>query len=101
MRTQGSELLGFAHEAGRLGRVHIAQGGIPFSGVVVGNGRNLGTGVGHVADHRTVARFGFARTSTYSLFAQDSPDRPIKVTTLQLSDADKSFQGFITQSRAG
>ncbi|MET9768190.1 nucleoside deaminase [Streptomyces sp. NPDC006415] len=158
MRTQESELLGFAHEAIRLSREHVAQGGIPFSGVVVGNGRILGTGfnrvredndptahaevvalreattrhgiravagatliasgepcalcylaaryagIGHIvhaADRRTAARYGFDYTSTYSLFAQDPADWPLKVTALHLPEAEEPFQDFLTQNRAG
>ncbi|MBM7058861.1 nucleoside deaminase [Streptomyces durocortorensis] len=158
MRTQESELLGFAHEAIRLSREHVAQGGIPFSGVVVGNGRILGTGfnrvredndptahaevvalreattrhgiravagatliasgepcalcylaaryagIGHIvhaADRRTAARYGFDYTSTYSLFAEDPADWPLKVTALHLPEAEEPFQDFLTQNRAG
>ncbi|MGW6723996.1 nucleoside deaminase [Streptomyces sp. NPDC054995] len=158
MRTQESELLGFAHEAIRLSREHVAQGGIPFSGVVVGNGRILGTGfnrvredndptahaevvalreattrhgiravagatliasgepcalcylaaryagighIVHVADRRTAARYGFDYTSTYSLFAEDPADWPLKVTALHLPEAEEPFQDFLTQNRAG
>ncbi|MFJ6510306.1 nucleoside deaminase [Streptomyces sp. NPDC091406] len=158
MRTQESELLGFAHEAIRLSREHVAQGGIPFSGVVVGNGRILGTGfnrvredndptahaevvalreattrhgiravagatliasgepcalcylaaryagIGHIvhaADRRTAARYGFDYTSTYTLFAQDPADWPLKVTALHLPEAEEPFQDFLTQNRAG
>ncbi len=157
MCTQESELTGFAHEAIRLSREHVAQGGIPFSGVVVGNGRILGTGfnrvredndptahaevvalreattrhgiravagatliasgepcalcylaaryagIGHIvhaADRRTAARYGFDYTSTYSLLAQDPADWPLKVTALQLPEAEEPFQDFLTQSRA-
>ncbi|MFD4023155.1 nucleoside deaminase [Streptomyces sp. NPDC058576] len=156
MCTQESELTGFAHEAIRLSREHVAQGGIPFSGVVVGNGRILGTGfnrvredndptahaevvalreattrhgiravagatliasgepcalcylaaryagIGHIvhaADRRTAARYGFDYTSTYSLFAQDPADWPLKVTALQLPEAEEPFQDFLTRSR--
>ncbi|MGW8489483.1 nucleoside deaminase [Streptomyces sp. NPDC055886] len=158
MRTQESELLGFAHEAIRLSREHVAQGGIPFSGVVVGGGRILGTGfnrvredndptahaevvalreattrhgiravagatliasgepcalcylaaryagIGHIvhaADRRTAARYGFDYTSTYTLFAEDPADWPLKVTALHLPEAEEPFQDFLTQNRAG
>ncbi|MER6020858.1 MULTISPECIES: nucleoside deaminase [Streptomyces] len=50
MGTHESELLGYAHEAVRISREHVAQGGIPFSGVVVGSGRILGTGVNRVRE---------------------------------------------------
>ncbi|POG45454.1 tRNA-specific adenosine deaminase [Streptomyces sp. ZL-24] len=156
MGTHDSELMGFAHEAIRLSREHVAQGGIPFSGVVVGGGRILGTGfnrvredndptahaevvalreattrhgiravagatliasgepcalcymaarfagVGHIvhtADRRTAARYGFDYTSTYSLFAEDPERWPIKVTALQLPEAEAPFQDFLTMSR--
>lgn len=50
MGTNESELLGYAHEAVRISREHVAQGGIPFSGVVVGSGRILGTGFNRVRE---------------------------------------------------
>ncbi|MFG3409366.1 nucleoside deaminase [Streptomyces sp. NPDC048142] len=157
MGTHESELLGYAHEAIRLSREHVAQGGIPFSGVVVGGGRILGTGfnrvredndptahaevvalreattkhgirsvagatliasgepcalcylaaryagIGHIvhaADRRTAAQYGFDYTSTYTLFAEDPADWPIKVTALQLPEAEQPFHDFLTLSRA-
>ncbi|MEU2999930.1 nucleoside deaminase [Streptomyces sp. NPDC006863] len=156
MGTHDSELMGFAHEAIRLSREHVAQGGIPFSGVVVGGGRILGTGfnrvredndptahaevvalreaaarhgmravvgatliasgepcalcymaarfagVGHIvhtADRRTAARYGFDYTGSYSLFAEDPEHWPVKVTALQLPEAEAPFQDFLTMSR--
>ncbi|MFE2975445.1 hypothetical protein [Streptomyces sp. NPDC059258] len=53
MRTQEGEMLGFAHEAIRLNRVHVAQGGIPFSGGV-GNGRAI-PGLHHAEPGRLTA----------------------------------------------
>jgi tRNA(Arg) A34 adenosine deaminase TadA len=50
MRTHESELTDYAHEAIRISREHVAQGGIPFSGVVVGHGRILGTGFNRVRE---------------------------------------------------
>lgn len=50
MGTHESELTGYAHEAVRLSREHVARGGIPFSGVVVGGGRILGTGFNRVRE---------------------------------------------------
>ncbi|MFJ6610095.1 nucleoside deaminase [Streptomyces sp. NPDC091289] len=157
MGTHESELMGHAHEAIRLSREHVAQGGIPFSGVVVGGGRILGTGfnrvredndptahaevvalreaaakhgirslagatliasgepcalcylaaryagighIAHAADRRTAAQYGFDYTSTYTLFAEDPADWPIKVTALQLPEAEQPFQDFLTLSRA-
>ncbi|MCI4041985.1 nucleoside deaminase [Streptomyces sp. TRM75563] len=157
MATHESELMGYAHEAIRLSGEHVAQGGIPFSGVVVAGGRILGTGfnrvredndptahaevvalreattkhgirsvagatliasgepcalcylaaryagIGHIvhaADRRTAARYGFDYTSTYTLFAEDPADWPIKVTALQLPEAEQPFQDFLTLSRA-
>lgn len=51
MRTQESGLLDHVHEAIRLSREHVAQGGIPFSGVIVGgSGRVLGTGFNRVRE---------------------------------------------------
>ncbi|MGY5073674.1 nucleoside deaminase [Streptomyces griseus] len=157
MATHDSELTGYAHEAIRLSGEHVAQGGIPFSGVVVAGGRILGTGfnrvredndptahaevvalreatakhgirsvagatliasgepcalcylaaryagIGHIvhaADRRTAARYGFDYTSTYTLFAEDPADWTIKVTALQLPEAEQPFQDFLTLSRA-
>lgn len=157
MRTDTSELMDYAHEAIRLSSEHVAQGGIPFSGVVVGNGRILGTGfnrvredndptahaevvalreattrhgiravagatliasgepcamcymaalyagVGHIvhaADRRTAARYGFDYTSSYSIFAEDPANWSLKVTALQLPEAEKPFQDFLTRSPA-
>ncbi|MFK0252364.1 nucleoside deaminase [Streptomyces sp. NPDC090445] len=51
MRTHDSELMDHVHEAIRISREHVAQGGIPFSGVIVGNsGRILGTGFNRVRE---------------------------------------------------
>ncbi|MFI7285062.1 nucleoside deaminase [Streptomyces anulatus] len=157
MGTHESELLGYAHEAVRLSREHVAQGGIPFSGVVVGSGRILGTGfnrvredndptahaevvaireaaakygihavagatliasgepcalcylaarfagIGHIvhaADRRTAARYGFDYTSSYAVFAEDPEKWPVKVTALQLPEAEQPFQDFLTMSRS-
>ncbi|WP_327354433.1 nucleoside deaminase [Streptomyces sp. NBC_01304] len=52
MRTQESELLDYAQEAIRLSSEHVAQGGIPFSGVIVGSGRILGTGFNRVREDK-------------------------------------------------
>ncbi|MGA6174131.1 nucleoside deaminase [Streptomyces sp. NPDC012600] len=155
MGTDESELMEYAHEAIRLSREHVAQGGVPFSGVIVGGGRVLGTGfnrvredndptahaevvalreaaarhglravagatlfasgepcalcylaaryagIGHVvhaADRKTAARYGFDYTSTYTLFAQDPADWPVKVTALHLPEAEQPFQDFLTRS---
>lgn len=57
MGTHDSELMGFAHEAIRLSREHVAQGGIPFSGVVVGGGRILGTGFNRVREDNDLDRY--------------------------------------------
>lgn len=60
-------------------------------------------GIGHIvhaADRRTAARYGFDYTSTYTLFAEDPADWPIKVTALQLPEAEQPFQDFLTLSRA-
>ncbi|MEU8890345.1 nucleoside deaminase [Streptomyces sp. NPDC048442] len=158
MQTHESELMDYAHEAIRLSREHVAQGGIPFSGVVVGHGRILGTGfnrvgedndptahaevvalreattkhglrsvagatliasgepcalcymaslyagighIVHVADRHTAARYGFDYTSSYSIFAEDPANWSLKVTALQLPEAEQPFQDFRTMSRAG
>nr|MDT0524611.1 nucleoside deaminase [Streptomyces sp. DSM 41633] len=50
MGTDESDLMEYAHEAIRLSREHVAQGGIPFSGVIVGGGRVLGTGFNRVRE---------------------------------------------------
>lgn len=51
MGTHDSELVDHAREAIRLSREHVAQGGIPFTGVIVGSGgRILGTGVNRVRE---------------------------------------------------
>lgn len=157
MGTHDSELMGYAHEAIRLSREHVTQGGIPFSGVVVGGGRILGTGfnrvredsdptahaevvalreatakhgirsvagatliasgepcalcylaaryagIGHIvhaADRGTAARYGFDYRSTYTVFAEDPADWPIKVTALQLPEAELPFQNFLALSRS-
>ncbi|MFK0158565.1 nucleoside deaminase [Streptomyces sp. NPDC090493] len=43
-----SELAEYAREAVRISREHVAEGGIPFSGVVVNDGQVLGTGFNRV-----------------------------------------------------
>ncbi|WP_367044717.1 nucleoside deaminase [Streptomyces sp. Je 1-332] len=51
MGTHESELADYAQEAIRLSREHVAQGGIPFTGVIVGrSGRILGTGFNRVRE---------------------------------------------------
>ncbi|MER7931262.1 nucleoside deaminase [Streptomyces sp. NPDC093272] len=45
-----SRLTEYAREAVRLSREHVAEGGIPFSGVVVDDGRILGTGFNRVRE---------------------------------------------------
>jgi tRNA(Arg) A34 adenosine deaminase TadA len=49
---QHSELMDHVHEAIRLSSEHVAQGGIPFSGVIVNDGRILGTGFNRVLEDR-------------------------------------------------
>ncbi|MER5863258.1 nucleoside deaminase [Kitasatospora sp. NPDC002040] len=151
-----SELTEYVREAVRISREHVAEGGIPFSGVVVNHGRILGTGfnrvredrdptahaevtalrtataehgphavagavliasgepcalcylaslyfgVGHIvhaADRRTAARYGFDYTDSYSIFAEDPASWPVKVTSLQLPEATKPFEEFLTMNR--
>ena len=73
-------------EAVRISREHVAQGGIPFSGVVVNGGRVLGTGVNRVRDdddptaHAEVvalraaaARHGLHATAGATLIASGKP----------------------------
>ncbi|MFJ2739252.1 nucleoside deaminase [Streptomyces sp. NPDC087440] len=143
----------YAHEAIRISAEHVAQGGIPFSGLVVNGGRVLGAGfnrvrdtsdptahaevvalreaaarhglhalagalliasgepcalcylaaryagvahIVHAADRRTAARFGFDYTDSYSLFAEDPANWPLKVTALRLPEAEQPFRDYLT-----
>ncbi|MFD1659925.1 nucleoside deaminase [Streptomyces caeni] len=45
-----SELTEYVREAVRISREHVAKGGIPFSGVVVNDGRILGVGFNRVRE---------------------------------------------------
>ncbi|MFB7502956.1 nucleoside deaminase [Streptomyces broussonetiae] len=45
-----SELTEYVREAVRISREHVAKGGIPFSGVVVNDGRFLGVGFNRVRE---------------------------------------------------
>ena len=71
-----SELAGHVREAVRISREHVARGGIPFSGVVVGGGRVLGTGFNRVREdndptaHAEVVALR-AAAAAYGLHATD------------------------------
>jgi tRNA(Arg) A34 adenosine deaminase TadA len=83
---EDSELAAHVREAVRLSREHVAAGGIPFSGVVVGGGRVLGTGFNRVREdndptaHAEVvalraaaARYGLHATAGATLIASGEP----------------------------
>ncbi|MET9961901.1 nucleoside deaminase [Streptomyces sp. NPDC006326] len=151
-----SELTGYVLEAVRISREHVAAGGIPFSGLVVNNGRILGTGfnrvredndptahaevvalreaaarhglratagatliasgepcalcymaslyfnvthIVHAVDRRQAARYGFDYAGSYSIFAEDPENWPIKVTSLPVPEATRPFEEFLTMDR--
>ncbi|GAA1271538.1 nucleoside deaminase [Sphaerisporangium rubeum] len=48
--SQDSELTEYVREAVRISREHVSKGGIPFSGVVVRDGRILGIGFNRVRE---------------------------------------------------
>lgn len=86
MGTHESELVGYAQEAVRISREHVAQGGIPFSGVVVGSGRILGTGFNRVREdndptahaevvalREATAKYGIHAVAGATLFASGEP----------------------------
>ncbi|MGW0465446.1 nucleoside deaminase [Streptomyces sp. NPDC003027] len=53
MRTDDiDQLMPHIEDAVRISREHVARGGIPFSGIVVQDGRVLGTGFNRVAEDR-------------------------------------------------
>ncbi|AYN43130.1 nucleoside deaminase [Streptomyces dangxiongensis] len=81
-----SELTEYAREAVRISREHVARGGIPFSGVVVNDGRVLGTGFNRVREdndptahaevvalREAAARYGLHATAGATLFASGEP----------------------------
>jgi tRNA(Arg) A34 adenosine deaminase TadA len=151
-----SELTEYVQEAVRISRGHVAEGGIPFSGVVVNHGRILGTGfnrvredndptahaevvalreaaaksglyatagatliasgepcalcymaslhfnVSHIVyavDRKTAAQYGFDYSGSYSIFADDPVNWPVKVTSLQVADGTKPFEEYLTMER--
>ncbi|MFI9243839.1 nucleoside deaminase [Streptomyces sp. NPDC053086] len=81
-----SELTAYAREAVRISREHVAKGGIPFSGVVVNDGRILGTGFNRVREdndptahaevvalREATARYGLHATAGATLIASGEP----------------------------
>ncbi|MEU7552413.1 nucleoside deaminase [Streptomyces sp. NPDC044571] len=120
-----SELTGYVQEAVRISREHVAAGGIPFSGLVVNNGRILGTGLNrvredndptahaevvaslyfnvthivHAVDRRQAAQYGFDYAGSYSVFTEGPENWPIKATSLPVPDATKPFEEFLTMDR--
>jgi tRNA(Arg) A34 adenosine deaminase TadA len=80
------ELTEYAREAVRLSSEHVAEGGIPFSGVVVNDGRILGTGFNRVREdndptahaevvalREAAARYGLHATAGATLIASGEP----------------------------
>ncbi|MFD4509853.1 nucleoside deaminase [Streptomyces sp. NPDC058457] len=81
-----SELTEYAREAVRISREHVAEGGIPFSGVVVNDGRILGTGFNRVHEdadptahaevvalREAAAKYGLHATAGATLIASGEP----------------------------
>ncbi|MEU3826970.1 nucleoside deaminase [Streptomyces sp. NPDC029080] len=81
-----SELTEYAREAVRLSSEHVARGGIPFSGVVVNDGRILGTGFNRVREdndptahaevvalREAAAAYGLHATAGATLIASGEP----------------------------
>lgn len=86
MPTPENELTEHVREAVRISRDHVAKGGIPFSGLVVKDGRTLGAGFNRVREdsdptaHAEVvalreasAKFGLFGTSGATLIASGEP----------------------------
>jgi tRNA(Arg) A34 adenosine deaminase TadA len=82
----GPDLLAHVEEAVRISRAHVARGGIPFAGIVVRDGRVLGTGVNRVREDRdptahaevvalrdAAANAGLAGTAGSTLVASGEP----------------------------
>ncbi|MFE4590479.1 nucleoside deaminase [Streptomyces laurentii] len=80
------DLTAYAREAVRISREHVAEGGIPFSGLVVNNGRILGTGFNRVREdndptahaevvalRKAAATYGLRATTGATLFASGEP----------------------------
>ncbi|MFK0195300.1 nucleoside deaminase [Kitasatospora sp. NPDC090308] len=53
----------------------------------------------NVVDRKTAARYGFDYTSSYSIFADDPENWPIKVTWLRLPEGTKPFEEFLAMER--
>ncbi|MEU7424978.1 nucleoside deaminase [Streptomyces sp. NPDC040750] len=81
-----SELTEYVREAVRISSEHVAQGGIPFSGVVVNDGRVLGTGFNRVREdndptahaevvalREAAAKYGLHATAGATLIASGEP----------------------------
>ncbi|MFI5976124.1 nucleoside deaminase [Streptomyces sp. NPDC051452] len=81
-----SELTEYVREAVRISSEHVAQGGIPFSGVVVNDGRILGTGFNRVREdndptahaevvalREAAAKYGLHATAGATLIASGEP----------------------------
>jgi tRNA(Arg) A34 adenosine deaminase TadA len=80
------ELIEYVREAVRISREHVAQGGIPFSGVVVNDGRILGVGFNRVREdsdptahaevvalREAAAKYGLGATAGATLIASGEP----------------------------
>ncbi|MGY5052793.1 nucleoside deaminase [Streptomyces sp. 900105755] len=81
-----SELAEYAREAVRISREHVAEGGIPFSAVVVNDGQVLGTGFNRVHEdsdatahaevvalREAAAKHGLHATAGATLIASGEP----------------------------
>ncbi|MEU2712536.1 nucleoside deaminase [Streptomyces sp. NPDC007205] len=81
-----SELTEYVREAVRISREHVAEGGIPFSGVVVNDGQVLGTGFNRVREdndptahaevvalREAAAKYGLHATAGATLIASGEP----------------------------
>lgn len=53
----------------------------------------------YAVDRNTAAQYGFDYAGSYSIFAQDPVDWPIKVTYLEVPEATKPFEDFLTKER--
>jgi tRNA(Arg) A34 adenosine deaminase TadA len=81
-----SELTEYVREAVRVSSEHVAKGGIPFSGVVVNDGRILGVGFNRVREDKdptahaevvalreAAAKYGLHATAGATLIASGEP----------------------------
>ncbi|MFD3542021.1 nucleoside deaminase [Streptomyces sp. NPDC058662] len=86
MRIPQDRLTEHVEEAVRISGEHVAKGGIPFSGIVVGNGRVLGTGFNRVMEdndpsahaevvalREAAAKHGLYATAGSTLIASGEP----------------------------